>query len=296
MPHDLPSADMMASAKWLVRALLTVHPGVPRTQLSRSGLALGRRYTGSHSPCWLHSSPMKLRSSSPIGLLSIPSEQNPAADAPLSADAARAPLARALRHVVGELPLRWHTAGDLDACAGERAPHDWCVMLPVSQRVQPGVYTLMALSWYRDALVQHRGPERPLVYQPLIPQILTACYHIVLLPPRAFDTHPPVTRDVYYAVSFCSYAQLTQNSSSGTSRLGWTRRPPLLSSLLTLVWKVMFVLPWLMRCSRMDLHLRLPSPQDMCKPCGQTCGLKHFPILRGSPRIPPSWSTANPAS
>ena len=30
-------------------------------------------------------------------------------------------------------------------------------MLSVSQRVQPGVYTLMALSWYRDVLVQRVG-------------------------------------------------------------------------------------------------------------------------------------------
>ena len=43
--------------------------------------------------------------------------------------------------------------------------------------------------------------SRPLVYQPLIPQILTACYHCILLPPRAFDAHPPVTRDVFYAVA-----------------------------------------------------------------------------------------------
>ena len=45
---------------------------------------------------------------------------------PLSADAAR-PLTCALLHVVGGVPLRWHTVGDLDACAGERAPHSWCV-------------------------------------------------------------------------------------------------------------------------------------------------------------------------
>ena len=74
-----------------------------------------------------------------------------------------------------------------------------CCLCP--NELQPGVYTLMALSRYRDALVQRCGPERPLVYQPLIPRILTACYHIVLLPPRAFDAHPPVTRDVYYAVA-----------------------------------------------------------------------------------------------
>ena len=74
-------------------------------------------------------------------------------------------------------------------------------MLPVSQRVQPGVYTLMALSRYRDALVQWVGPERPLVYQPLVPRILTACYQVVLLPPRDFGELPPVARDIYYAVA-----------------------------------------------------------------------------------------------
>ena len=68
-------------------------------------------------------------------------------------------------------------------------------MLPVSQRVQPGVYTLVALSRYRDALVQRVGPERPLVYQPLVP------HSLVLLPPRDFGEWPPVARDVYYAVA-----------------------------------------------------------------------------------------------
>ena len=60
---------------------------------------------------------------------------------------------------------------------------------------------MMALSRYRDALLQNSSPERPLVYQPLIPQLLTASYHCILLPPRAFDAHPPVTRDVFYAAA-----------------------------------------------------------------------------------------------
>ena len=134
-------------------------------------------------------------------LLLSPIGGKPSTDALLSAESARLPLAIALLQVTGDVPLRWHTAGDLDACAGERAPHNWCIMLPVSQRVQPGVYTLMALSRYRDALVQQVGPERPLVYQPLVPQILTACYQVVLLPPRDFGAWPPVARDVYYAVA-----------------------------------------------------------------------------------------------
>ena len=72
------------------------------------------------------------------------------------------------------------------------------VMLPVSQQVQLGVYMLMAVS---RTLIQSCGSERLLVNQPLIPQILTASYHCILLPPRAFNAHLPVTRDVFYAVA-----------------------------------------------------------------------------------------------
>ena len=130
-----------------------------------------------------------------------PSGGKPSTDALLSAESARLPLTLALLQVRGDGPPQWHTAGDLDACAGERAPHNWSIMLPVSQRVQPGVYTLMALSRYRDARVQRVGPERALVYQPLVPHILTACYQVVLLPPRDFGEWPPVAREVYYAVA-----------------------------------------------------------------------------------------------
>ena len=54
MPHDLPSADMVASAKWLVRALLTSHPHPTLPEWPGLGEALP---TGGHSPGWLHSSP-----------------------------------------------------------------------------------------------------------------------------------------------------------------------------------------------------------------------------------------------
>ena len=56
-PHDLPSADLVTSAKWLVRALLAVHPGAVRPSLPEwpeLGEALP---VGSHSPCWLRSCP-----------------------------------------------------------------------------------------------------------------------------------------------------------------------------------------------------------------------------------------------
>ena len=63
---------------------------------------------------------------------------------------------------------------------------------------------VFALSWPQPASrcsSPARGSERPLVYQPLVPQILTACYQVVLLPLRNFGEWPPVARDVYYAVA-----------------------------------------------------------------------------------------------
>ena len=119
----------------------------------------------------------------------------------LSADAARQPLAHALMAVISGMPLRWHTAGDPDACAGETPPHNWSVMLPVSKRVQAGVYALMAVSRYRDALVLKPTLGRTLVYQPLVPKALTASFQVILVPPRSFHALPPVARDVYFAVA-----------------------------------------------------------------------------------------------
>ena len=119
----------------------------------------------------------------------------------LSADAARRPLAHALMAVISGMPLRWHTAGDPDACAGETTPHNWSVMLPVSKRVQAGVYALMAVSRYRDALVLKPALGRTLVYQPLVPKVLTASFQVILVPPRSFHALPPVARDVYFAVA-----------------------------------------------------------------------------------------------
>ena len=119
----------------------------------------------------------------------------------LSADAARRPLAHALMAVISGMPLRWHTAGDPDACAGETPPHNWSVMLPVSKRVQAGVYALMAVSRYRDALVLKPTLGRTLVYQPLVPKALTASFQVILVPPRSFHALPPVARDVYFAVA-----------------------------------------------------------------------------------------------
>ena len=77
------------------------------------------------------------------------------------ASAERTGIRHALLHVVTAEDLRWPRAESIDACAGVTASHNWCIMLPLSQRVQPGVYTLMALSRYRDALVRHVPPALP---------------------------------------------------------------------------------------------------------------------------------------
>ena len=60
-------------------------------------------------------------------------------------------------------------------------------MLPVSKRVQAGVYALMAISRYRDALVLKPTLGRTLVHQPLVPKEFTASFQVILVPPRAFD-------------------------------------------------------------------------------------------------------------
>ena len=73
----------------------------------------------------------------------------PSVDALLSAESALA-----LLQVTGDEPSGG-TAGDLDACAGERAPHNQSIMLPVSQRVQPGVFFLP-----RVPLPAHRRRSR----------------------------------------------------------------------------------------------------------------------------------------
>ena len=55
MPHDLPTAELVASAKWLVRALLTEHPGAAHSSLPE-WIQLGEALPGgSQSPGWLRS-------------------------------------------------------------------------------------------------------------------------------------------------------------------------------------------------------------------------------------------------
>ena len=90
----------------------------------------------------------------------LPSGGPPSGPSSQPVSAERSGIHHALMHAVTADDLRWHRAEGIDACAGVTAPHNWCIMLPLSQRVQPGVYTLMALSRYRDALVRHAPPFR----------------------------------------------------------------------------------------------------------------------------------------
>ena len=60
MPHDLPAAELVDSAKWLVHALLTEHLGAMHPSLpewAKHGEALPG---GSQSPSWLHACPEKI--------------------------------------------------------------------------------------------------------------------------------------------------------------------------------------------------------------------------------------------
>ena len=52
------------------------------------------------------------------------------------------------------------------------------------------LYTLVAMSRYRDALVRHVPLAEPRIYPP-VPEILTSCFDVLLLPPRPFRTESP---------------------------------------------------------------------------------------------------------
>ena len=150
-------------------------------------------------------------SQEPEGGLSI--DGPPSGPEGRTATADRSDIQHALWHTVTDADLRWHRAEDIDACAGVTAPHNWCIVLPLSQRVQPGVYTLMAMSRYRDALVRHAPPAEPRVYQPLVPELLTSCFDVLILPPRPFRTEKPLTQDAFQVVSVflqkrCAYPEL----------------------------------------------------------------------------------------
>ena len=139
------------------------------------------------------------------------SDQSPRSDAP--EDALNAPasfakerLLHCLCHVLFAPDLRWVTALDIDACAGVTPPHDWAIMLPVSRRVQPEVYTLMAISRYRDALLSLKPRNAPRVYPALPVDINTNAYDILLLPPRAFRTDKPRPEDAYYGAALFLHA------------------------------------------------------------------------------------------
>ena len=77
----------------------------------------------------------------------------------------------------------------------ETCPYDGTLLVTLTP-VRVNVHRTIGAS-----LVQRVGPERLLVYQPLVPHILTACYQVVLLPLHDFGELPPVARDIYYAVA-----------------------------------------------------------------------------------------------
>ena len=65
MPHDLPSPDIVASSKWLVRTLLTLHAESPLAALPDLPGLEEALPSGSQSPGWLAS----CRSDVPVQLV-----------------------------------------------------------------------------------------------------------------------------------------------------------------------------------------------------------------------------------
>ena len=54
------------------------------------------------------------------------------------------------------------------------------------------------------------------VYPPLILEVLTSCFNVLVLPPRPFRTEKPLTQDAFHLVSLflqkrCAYPELCEN-------------------------------------------------------------------------------------
>ena len=96
---------------------------------------------------------------------------------------------------------RWRKVGDIDCSAGSLPLHDWCITSLVSQRVLPGVYTLLALSRYRQALMIHTPLAPPTTYPPLVPKFLTTCFEVIFCPPRRLREQKPCAADVFHALA-----------------------------------------------------------------------------------------------
>ena len=98
-------------------------------------------------------------------------------------------------HAVTTDDLCWHRAEDIDACAGVTAPHAAAACHSEfnrgSTRSWPSVGT--GMPWC--------AMPRRLVYPLLVPEILTSCFDVLILPPRPFRTEKPLTQDAFHVVS-----------------------------------------------------------------------------------------------
>ena len=91
-------------------------------------------------------------------------------------------------HAVTTDDLCWHHAEGIDACVGVTAPHAAAACHSEfnrgSTRSWPSVGT--GMSWC--------AMPRRLVYPPLVPEILTSCFDVLILPPRPFRTRGKARR------------------------------------------------------------------------------------------------------
>ena len=195
------------------------------------------------------------------------SDQSPRSNAPEDAlDApvsyAREQLWHCLCHVLFAPDLRWVTVLDIDACAGVTPPHDWAIMFPVSCRVQPDVYTVMAISRYRDALLNLKPRAAPRVYPALPVDINTNAYDILLclLGLFALTSHnlKMLTMLLRFfsirGISSLRLSPVTAGLGLSFSRLDWMLKISLLECLLTLATATLLTLVSLRNYNRLRYH------------------------------------------
>ena len=122
---------------------------------------------------------------------------------------------------------------------------------------------------------------QPLVYPPLVPDSLTFCFDVLLLPPRLFRTEKPLTQDAFQVVSIflqkrCAYPELCRQRTQEDARH---------ADLATLL-------------AAGPPRLLMSRP-NMSRPSVKTCGLKHSRMrqalrhtLPSSCLVPPNSSDA----
>ena len=149
-------------------------------------------------------------------------------------------------------------------------------VLPLLQRVQPAV----TLSRNRDALLRQPSPDRPVVYPPLMPEVVTLCSRC------SFFLRTPACRMLSKLALFvqmrCAFPEICGSHRGPGSLLLIPRldaQTTFAKLSLTSVARMMCAPLTSLPCWRFARPRRQRSLPSTSKPCGRTCVLKRSLML-----------------